>query len=211
MNTSIFEIKFTQSWGIEVTVGPILIILSLILIGIALFHIWKRKIYGQSNWQTVEMELSIGEIGKIKIKPSYEIIRIAHQAWTELATRKAGLLFDDENDVISEVYDSWYEIFRQIRDLVKSIPAEEIKNSNDAQILVNILVDVLNKGLRPHLTRWQARFRHWYSDAQKKSVDISPQILQRQYPEYNQLVEDLKRVNKQLVEFTDALKTIAHK
>jgi hypothetical protein len=210
MNTSILEIKLTPTWGIEITVGPILAILLLVIAGIVLFRLLNRNFRKQSSWQTVEMELSIGNIGKVKIKPSYEIIRVAHQAWTELATRKAGLLFDKENDVISEVYDSWYEIFKQIRSLIKSIPAEEIKNSKDAQVLVDLLVDVLNKGLRPHLTQWQARFRHWYLDAQKNNGTTSPQLLQQKYPEYDLLVADLIKVNKQLVEFSDALKNIAH-
>jgi hypothetical protein len=210
MNTSILEIKLTQAWGVEITVGPVFFILLLAIAGIMLFRLLNRNFRKHSSWQTLEMELSIGNIGKVKIKPSYEIIRVAHQAWTELATRKAGLLFDKENDVISEVYDSWYEIFKQIRSLIKSIPAEEIKNSKDAQVLVDLLVDVLNKGLRPHLTQWQARFRHWYLDAQKNNGATSPQLLQQKYPEYDLLVADLIEVNKQLVEFSDVLKSIAH-
>jgi len=66
-----------------------------------------------------------------------------------------------------------------------------------------------NKGLRPHLTRWQARFRQWYGEALKKSPDKSPQEIQRDFPQYRELVEDLIRVNKQLVEYANFIKQIA--
>jgi len=70
-------------------------------------------------------------------------------------------------------------------------------------------VDALNNGLRPHLTRWQATFRHWYDEALKKSLDKSPQEVQRDYPQYSELVEDLIKVNKQLVKYADVIKQIA--
>jgi len=35
---------------------------------------------------------------------------------------KEGLLFDEQDDAIFEVYDSWYELFKQMRELIKEIP-----------------------------------------------------------------------------------------
>ena len=43
------------------------------------------------------------------LMPDDEVARIAHQAWAELVTRKAGIQVDDD-DVIVEVYDSWYRL-----------------------------------------------------------------------------------------------------
>lgn len=125
-------------------------------------------------------------------------------------TRKAALPFDKDHDVISEVYDSWYALFQGMRSLTKTIPAEKVRGSKDTQELVRLLVDALNKGLRPHLTKWQARFRHWYENALKKSTEKSPQEIQRDFPQYQELVDELTKVNKQLVEYADVIRRIAH-
>jgi hypothetical protein len=69
----------------------------------------------------------------------------------------------------------------------------------------------LNSGLRPHLTRWQARFRTW-SDANKdKLMQMTPQELQKEYPGYNDLIEDLMKVNTQLIQYSEELKKIIDK
>lgn len=97
-----------------------------------------------------------------------------------------------------------------MRSLTKTIPAEKVRGSKDTQELVRLLVDALNKGLRPHLTKWQARFRHWYENALKKSTEKSPQEIQRDFPQYQELVDELTKVNKQLVEYADVIRRIAH-
>ena len=147
-----------------------------------------------------------GESQRGKQRPPSQV---AHKAWVELVTRKAALPFEEDHDVIYEVYNSWYALFQEMRNLVKTIPAEKVRDSKDTQELVRLLVDALNKGLRPHLTQWQAKFRHWYEEALKKSSGKSPQEVQREYPNYRELVDDLIRVNKQLVEYAVVIKRIA--
>ena len=53
------------------------------------------------------------------------------ELWVELNTRKIGLEFDQENDVIVEVYDSWYEYFRVARELIKDLPIEKIECASE--------------------------------------------------------------------------------
>jgi hypothetical protein len=77
-------------------------------------------------------------------------------------TRKAAQPIDIENDVILEIYDSWYALFGRIRQLISDIPGHMLRTEKSTQELVRIATQTLNDGLRPHLTRWQARFRHWY-------------------------------------------------
>src|SRR5258706_7705929 len=77
---------------------------------------WKNLFDG---WKVEEANIKLGGMGDVKIKPDYEDMQIAHKAWAELSTRKAGLEFDEDHDVITEVYDSWYKLFGEMRDLVK--------------------------------------------------------------------------------------------
>lgn len=59
-----------------------------------------------------------------------------------------------------------------------------------------IATQTLNNGLRPHLTRWQARFRHWYDKCPDDMKRKCPQDCQRGFPEYEQLIDDMKTVNR---------------
>ena len=133
----------------------------LILIIIAVPIVWYlwRKLSGRFK-ADVELQISLGGIGSVSIKPNYEVKQIAHQAWVELKTRKAGLPIDKENDVISDIYKSWYQLFAEIRTLTRNIPASKLKDP-DTKKLVELLIDTLNEGLRPHLTKWRAKYERW--------------------------------------------------
>jgi hypothetical protein len=163
-----------------------------------------------SRLSVVEAEVQLGGIGRVKLRPHYEDIQVAHKAWVELVTRKAALPFDKDHDVINEVYNSWYALFQEMRSLAKSIPADRVRASKDTRELVRLLVDALNNGLRPHLTKWQAKFRHWYEEALKEGAQKSPQEIQRDFPQYQELVDELVNVNKQLVDYADVIRRIAH-
>lgn len=197
-----------DGWQLVLKVDVLLVLLLLLgglAVGIA--SLVRRR--SRERWEPVELDISLGNVGSVKIRPNVEVARIAHEAWTELVTRKAGLPFDEENDVILEVYNSWYELFREFRRLAKTIPAEQIRRNPDAQELVDVVVRSLNEGLRPHLTRWQARFRRWYAQQEIAAPQDSPQEIQRRYPEYASLLGDLRTINQQMVEFAGQLRRLA--
>lgn len=156
----LITIKISEGYSLAIEVGPVfLVLLILATASWVIYHCYRRR--RLPAWSVIEAEVQLGGIGKVKIRPSYEDIQVAHKAWVELVTRKAALPFEEDHDVIAEVYNSWYALFQEIRSLTKTIPAEKARASKDAQELARLLVDALNKGLRPHLTQWQARFRHW--------------------------------------------------
>jgi len=206
---NIFSIKLND-FLLEIHISIVFIAFILLLLWIS--TIFKRKWIGYN--EVIELEINLGGIGKLKIKPGYEEIRIAYKAWVELSTRKAGLVFDDGNDVIVEVYDSWYILFKQMRELIKEIPIEHIRNNNDTDNLVKILVDSLNKGLRPHLTKWHTRFSKWYEIELEKEKSCTspiryPQEIQKNFPEYELLKNELKQINIDLLQYVSELEKIA--
>jgi len=121
------------------------------------------------------------------------------------------LEIDLDNDVISEIYDSWYEFFRLTRELIKDIPVSKIRKNESTKDLVRIVIEVLNEGIRPHLTKWQARFRKWYSMQiqQEENKNLSPQNIQKKYPEYEQLSKEMKEVNQKILKYRKFLKQLA--
>ncbi len=188
---SILDLQISASSGI----------ISLLILIIAItFFISK-------SWTCFEVHEI--KIQGIIIKPNREVQRIAHHAWAELITRKAGLEFDENHDVVIEIYDSWYELFKELRQLIKDIPSHKLKHDKNVQKLVQTLQIILNQQLRPHLTKWQAKFRKWYDKEENKKDELTPQEIQSGYKEYKDLVTDLRAVNKELVAYTQQLEKLA--
>lgn len=172
-----------------------------------LFKSFWRKV---KTYEIDEAVIGIGD-QKVKIKPNYQDMQIAYKLWVELSTRKIGLEVDLENDVIKEVYDSWYEFFKLTRELIKDIPVSKIRKDESTKELVRIAIEVLNEGLRPHLTKWQARFRKWYNTEieREENRDLSPQEVQKKYPDYEKLFKEMIDVNHKLIEYRKILRELA--
>lgn len=180
-----------------------IIIAALLILGISIvikyvnFNVNKQSI-------TVD-EINLG-IGNNRVKLSYckKDQEIAYKIWVELSTRKIGIPFEKEYDIIIEIYDSWYEFFKITRDLLKEIPVNKISHSNE---LILLTENVLNIGLRPHLTKWQAKFRKWYDIALNDEKDKSPQDIQRKFPDFEALIADLIDTNNRMINY----KKLMHK
>ncbi|MCK4733503.1 MAG: hypothetical protein KAT65_13710 [Methanophagales archaeon] len=172
-----------------------------------LFKSFWRKV---KAYEIDEAVIGIGD-QKVKIKPNYQDMQIAYKLWVELSTRKIGLEIDLENDVIKEIYNSWYEFFKLTRELIKDIPVSKIRKDESTKELVRIAIEVLNEGLRPHLTKWQARFRKWYNTEieREENKNLSPQEIQKKYPEYENLTKEMIEVNHQLIEYRKILRQLA--
>ena len=164
------------------------VVITLVLIwGISFLMKQCLKYVNKKSLTIDEVNLGIGN-SSVKISYSKKDQEIAYKLWVELSTRKIGLRFDKENDVIKEVYDSWYTFFETARELLKDIPGNRIPYSGD---LIELTEKVLNIGLRPHLTKWQAKYRRWYEEELKR------------------LVEDLLETNEKMIEYKKLMKRIA--
>lgn len=156
----------------------------------------------------VKLNINLGNIGSIELTPNTKDLQIAHRIWTELVTRKAAIPVDPNDDVIVEIYDSWYALFKKVRELIADLPADIIRREKSTREIVRISTATLNEGLRPHLTKWQARFRYWYEDVRQNQPGKSPQEIQREFPEFNELVQDMRLINSQLIEYASELKKL---
>lgn len=203
-------LKYLNSISITVTLDNIIVAsILIILIVIVIYFIYGTiKFFLKKKFKIVTMNINIANIGSVSIEKNRDISKIAHKAWVEIMTRKVGLLFEEDKDVIVEVYNSWYALFEIIRELLKEI--EPRKKDTEIEKLEDILIKTLNYGLRPHLTKWQAKFRRWYEQeiGIEENQKLSPQEIQRKYDKYDELVEDLKKTNKQMVQFAEELKKL---
>lgn len=201
-----FKLYFSDDFNLTIQIS-IWLVLALILLFIIYFLIMKRVF----RYNLVKVNIKLGNVGTAEFRPNKNDMQIAHKIWTQLVTRKAAIPIDQENDVIEEIYDSWYTLFQKVREFISEIPAELIRNNNSTKEIVRIATQTLNEGLRPHLTKWQARFRSWSTAQKDKFSEMTPQDFQKEYPEYKFLIEDLIRVNQQLIQYSQELKKIIDK
>lgn len=195
----LISIILADDWSVSLHLAPLPVIILLVLA--ALVWLAVRWHYGRkfSDFEIDSAELGLGD-HKVSFRPNDTDRQIAYSIWVELSTRKIGLPIDAEDDVIAEIYDSWYAFFAVTRELIKDIPVSKVRGSSTSKI-IDLSVEVLNEGLRPHLTKWQARFRHWYERQMDSKADAEPQELQKQFPAYDELVEDMLAVNKRLITY----------
>lgn len=202
----IFSFEFENWHSILLRVNWIAIIILIALIVVVSLIIKKLiPILNKKSIIIDEVELGIGN-SKVAIKFEQKDREIAYKLWIEMSTRKITIPFDEQNDVIIEVYNSWYNFFNIARELIKTIPADRIQHSKELIILTE---RVLNEGLRPHLTKWQAKFRHWYNEEIKKQNNKTPQEVQQGYKDYALVIEGIKKTNEILINYNNLMKKIA--
>lgn len=193
--------KFTV--GVEISAW----VFALIIVVAVAFLLWKHSI---KVHHCVELNIQLGGIGTVKLTPTWEDIQIAHQIWTELVTRKAAVAIDPENDVVCEIYDSWYALFQRIRALIGDVPGKCIRREKSTQDIVRIAINTLNIGLRPHLTKWNAKYRNWWENTKDALKDMTPQEHQKQFPSYPELLSEIQQVNRKLIQYADELQKLVN-
>lgn len=205
--TDLFRLYINKGGGMGIEVAPGLVLVLLVVAFVVLGGIrwWRSR---TRRLQLVELEIALGGVGKVQLRPVIEDIQIAHRIWTELITRKAALPIDPEHDVIVEIYTSWYSLFGKVRDLIAGIPAHIVRQEPSTQELIRIATATLNQGLRPHLTRWQARFRNWYANQSEALKSKAPQEIQKEFPEYSTLIGDMQKVNGQMIQYAEQLQKL---
>ena len=186
------------------------ILIPMILVLLIIYLVWICKF--KKNYSVHEMSVDVSAKPKMtfRVKRNTENLYIANRIYLELVTRKAALPFDENNDVISEVYDSWYELFKIIRSEIKNVPGEYLISHNPTEELIGLSIRILNEGLRNHLTKYQSRFRKWYKTESEKEENksLSHQQIQKKYPDYDNLLADLKSVNAILINYSEELKKL---
>lgn len=193
------------NWSLSFSVN-IFFIAAVVVLIVFLPKIWLKM---KTSLPLSLKEYTISLWGNsVTIKCDYLDREIAFQSWVEMNTRKIGLPLDEENDVIVEVYNSWYAFFGKIRENIKKMPGQKLRSSID---LIETLTNVLNTSLRGHLTKWQARFRRWYNEEIEKEENksLSPQEIQKKYPEYDNLLADMKKTIEHMIELKGNLYTVA--
>jgi len=206
----LFKLYFDDNWNLLISIHWIVYALLAIALVVWIIRLLRNKLLFHKN-----IEIDSAEIGiqgqKIKIKPNYTNVDVAYKIWVELNTRKIGLPIDFENDVIVEVYKSWYDFFGITRELIKGLPATKIRGDKSTKELIEVSTKILNEGLRPHLTTWQAKFHKWYNYEilRDENSEKTPQQVQQDYDEYESLKSDMETINSNLINYKNSVYKLA--
>jgi hypothetical protein len=205
MEHEIFYIGVSDAWLLIVRANYV-VLGTLALLLLAAYAVLQRL--GSRDFFRKTFEIDSAQFGlgdhSVTFKPNDLDRQIAYSLWVEISTRKIGLPIDLDHDVISEIYDSWYSFFGITRDLMKAVPVTKYKRDS-TQKIIQLSMRILNEGLRPHLTQWQARYRRWYEHEIEKQMDASPQEIQAKYPSYDELTSDLLQINNRLIAYREEM------
>ncbi|GFD93253.1 hypothetical protein KUL156_21100 [Alteromonas sp. KUL156] len=206
----LFKLSFDDKYNLVLSIHWFLYALLTIIIILWGYRFFKNKLLFHKNVEIDSAEIGI-QSQKIKIKPNYTNIDIAYKIWVELNTRKIGLPIDFEKDVIIEVYKSWFQFFGITRELIKELPATKLRNDKSTKELIELSTKILNEGLRPHLTSWQAKFHKWYEMEIKKdeNINLTPQQVQQKYDDYQALKKDMSKINENLINYKNIIYKLA--
>lgn len=189
-----------------VTTISITLIIAIMLFFVLLYFI-NKKFFRYKKIEISEMELGIGN-SKIILKANNEIKQIAYILWVELNTRKLAISFNENEDVIADLYASWYKFFGISRDILKTVPVSNL--DKDTENLINIFLGVLNDVLRVHLSRWYSKYNTWYNSFSNDD-NLTEQEIQKLYPQYETLISELIDTNRKLKNYSDILYEIIFK
>ncbi len=204
--STVLSVSISNSSGLQLELN--LWALVLVLVVLLAFVVRKNK---SRNHQTY-LELTGAEFGTAGVKTTFKANiqdqQVGYMFWVELSTRKIGIPIDENHDVIEEIYNSWYEFFKVSRELIKGIPVNKLQENESTRQLVKVTIHILNNDIRQHLTKWQAKYRRWWESvvSDPKNISLSPQDIQKTYPEYELLIKEMRAVNKNLILYKEKLK-----
>jgi len=201
-NVELLSLNLLPDWSVSLQISVWLV--AVVIVSVVVYSIWRwrRGGPGWNEFEVDEAEIGIGS-AKVKLRPNMTDRQVAYSIWVELSTRKIGLPIDFEHDVIIEIYDSWYSFFSVTRELLKTVPINKVRRGS-TQKIIRLSIEVLNEGLRPHLTKWQARFRRWYEhqlETTRGEKVIDPQEIQQNFPKWDQLKTEMELVNAHLIKY----------
>lgn len=210
-STELFSVKFLADWSVSVQIS-LWMILFFVTIVVPFFYLFWTKYCDRASrgdWEIDMAVVGIG-VGTLRLKPNHTDRQIAYGIWVEMCTRKIGLRLDFDRDVIAEVYASWYAFFAVTREQLKMIPVCKLRRDSTKKI-VDLSIEILNEGLRPHLTEWQARFLYWYEKEvsnESNNPSDDPQKIQKRFENYDKMISDMEIVNQILICYRKKMKEL---
>lgn len=201
------------------SLGGILIYITLFIIGIILivisanFFVRGADFFG-SLGERFDLHISTTDID-LPVAGTTITVNIAKNdrlaAWriyTQLSTRIAATDFNEEYDSALLVHGSLHKVFELIREEIASIPVERFKKDRSANV-VKFYMDILNEGIRPHLSKWHIPLSKFVENEEKSHPNQSILEIEKRFPNRKELIDSIKAMNKRMKWYSEELLKIA--
>ena len=142
-------------------------------------------------------------------------IKVAWNIFCELQTRVGIVDFVENEDIINICFESWYNMFKIIRSNLKKLQIPLRKNkekkksdriTHKSKNLDEVLFILLNSHIRPFLRKWYYEFNTYWQE--NFTPDKNPIEVQKDFPNYSELIGDINILQKKLKEISNTLEQI---
>lgn len=142
-------------------------------------------------------------IGKLEIEPQEAEEKAAWELYVELSTRIAVQPMSPNEGLIREALSSLYTVFSATRHVLRAAGPSIAQRTTS---LGPIAIDVLNKGIRPFLSKWHPLL---LSYEQTRPPDTGLPEFEARWSGAPQFWNELGQLNEQMLIYTSALASIA--
>ncbi len=140
------------------------------------------------------------EIDEIQRKAAWEI-------YVELITRVTVQELKPEEGLLREALSSFYSLFETTRNVLKKYgPAIAAPANPKDTTLGHIAVGILNKVLRPLLTKWHPILKD-YEDKKPESISVTEH--ERKWGQADALRKEITKIQQQLTSYADVLAEVS--
>jgi hypothetical protein len=159
-----------------------------------------------------EVSVSLGlpfGLGSIagKWEPSEEEQRAAWEMYVELITRVSIEELSPREGLLREALSSLYTLFGTTREILRTYGPVVAAPKRGSELSFGIIAaTVLNRALRPFLTKWHPELTHYES---QRPQDVSPLEHERRWERGDELRSDLSELRTVLREYADYLGKVA--
>jgi hypothetical protein len=129
--------------------------------------------------------------------------KAAWSLYIELVTRIAVQALEVDQGLLREALNSLYSLFGTTRDVLKQA-GPDVGISRES--VGGIAIMVLNRGLRPCLSKWHPLLQAWEV---RRSPAVSPKDHEQAWAEAPQLRQELELLRRDLDEYAEALAKIS--
>lgn len=142
-------------------------------------------------------------LGQLEFQPDEVQQRAAWELYVEVTTRIAVEALDSDEGLLREALSSLYNIFGATREILRQAGPSVAQGPNSFGPMA---IEVLNKGLRPFLTRWHPLLLTY---EQKRQSEITVRDHELAWEKGAELRQELAEVRVQMLVYTESLATIA--
>jgi hypothetical protein len=149
------------------------------------------------------VKIKIPWVGEAEWKADATERRAAWSLYVELVTRVAVESLSTDEGVLSEALSSLHSLFDSTRQILREAGPDV---GASVTSVGGIAIAVLNRGIRPFLSRWHPQLSDWES---RRDPNLSPGEHERRWPQHNLLRSELVILRGELNSYAEGLAVIA--